>query len=103
MLFSSIDEAWHVPKTMEKFSINNNNTYTSQQECDELIQKLLSCDGCYQKLLSRSGVVSTSPKELEFINNIYQKYIVNLSPKLREKLYNLLTIIAVVLVVLILQ
>jgi hypothetical protein len=99
MLFSSIEDAWRSPKTLESFSNGNNNC---NYDCDELIQRLLSCDSCYEKLLQKVNIPTYS-KELEYLTTLYSKYIINLNPKMKEKIINILTIIAVVLVVMIMQ
>jgi hypothetical protein len=103
MLFSSIEEAWVTPNNIniEQFK---NNTQTVQQcssNCDELIKKILSCPSCYDKLLKR--IPSAYSKEYQFFHHFYEKYFLNLSPRLKERLINFLMIIAVVLVVMIIQ
>lgn len=98
MLFSSIEEAWVTPKyTIEQFSSKPECSFN----CDELIKKILSCPSCYDALLKKLPPIYS--KENQFLNNFYQKYFVDLNPRIKDKLVNFLLIIAVVLVVMLLQ
>lgn len=100
MLFSSIEDAWRTPKTVENFT--SSSIINCDYDCDELIEKILACKECHQKLLGKLNISNYS-HEFEYLNFLYKKYIVNLNPKLKEKIINILLIIAVVLIIMIIQ
>jgi len=109
MLFSSIEEAWVTPNytKVEQFTSQLQSPLHTQLQsqcsynCDELIKKILSCPSCYDALLKKLPPIYS--RENQFLNNFYQKYFVDLNPRIKDKLVNFLLIIAVVLVVMLLQ
>ena len=97
MLYSTIEEAWS-RNTLEGFQ----GTQTIDNECEELIKKVLQCSGCSDKLRTVLGVPTKVSEDdiVKYTVRLVDKYV--LKKGIKEKLEMLLMFCALVLVILIL-
>jgi len=100
-MFSSLDEAWSQPKfksnisssraIIEPFESNNN------CDCEELIKKITNCPSCMDQL--KLTIVQNS--HFSTVQKIYRKYLMYLTPQMKENIITILLILASLILIMI--